>query len=560
MLRFSALLALIACAANSLQAQLLQGTVVDSAARRPVAGSIVMALDAGGASVARTITNQRGGYRLTVPATARIIRVLHIGFRPSGAAVPAFVNGAAQLDVTLSLLGTVLDVIEVHDNPNCTVRPDRAQALALWEQARQGLLAMVVAREAMPARLKRLRYERTMDGTSDRIVRQEVTVDMVTGAARTFQASRSAQEFVRDGFVDQRTAMWTYYAPDADVMLEDAFFAGYCFRVMEPQRSHAGQVGVGFAVAKHRAGNVDIDGAFWIDTTARALTSIEFRYVGLEKQMERYRPGGRVEFREMSNGLVLIDRWALRLLAVRLDTSYVERERARNLGSALQAQERATFEVHETGGELASATWPDGVRWHASLGSLQLEAQMQAGGAAIGTAVSLEHTNYRARVDSSGTLVFNDLLPGPYRLIVHDTLLAQIGVTLKTPVEFVAARDSVYHASWIVPTAWDYALSLCREPKSNSSVAFFAYITTATGIPVSDGEVKEMRKLSLETAQWSATAFGGPPDVGGRYFSCWRYDRVDTVQIWVRRPGKQPALTLKALAGRVNVVRIVLPP
>ncbi|MEQ1692425.1 MAG: DUF2809 domain-containing protein [Gemmatimonas sp.] len=546
----------------SLGAQSLQGTVVDSASRRPVAGSIVLVLDASGTSVARTVTNTRGQYRVSLPDNATRVRVLHIGFRPSAAVLPPTVSGVARLDVALALLTTVLEAIDVRDNANCAVRRDRAQALALWEQARQGLLAMIVAREAIPAQLKRLRYERLLDGPGNRIVSQEVVVDSTTGATRPFQAARSARDFVQLGFAEDSAGVRSYYAPDADVMLEDAFFMGYCFRVMPEDRSHPGLVGVGFSAAKHRAPNVDIDGAFWMDTSARVLSRIEFRYVGLDPKLDAYRPGGRVEFREMPNGIVSIDRWALRLVAMRVDTVYVVRDPSMRRNRDVVPEERARFEVHESGGELANARWEDGTSWQASLGTLRLDARTHDGGVAIGTDISLEHTNYRGVVDSTGLLVFSDLLPGPYRTIVHDPVLAQIDVTLKTPIEFRAVRDSVHTAMLDVPTAYDYARSLCPPERLPAlrPVAFFVYVTTPGGQPVSDLEIKEMLKRPLDVPEWKSTAFGGKTDKSGRYFSCWRFAPDDMVQIWVRQGNNRPQVTLQKMSERVNAVRIVFSP
>lgn len=559
---YAAVLLCVVFHTTTLGAQLLQGTVVDSASQRPVPGSIVLALDASGTSVARTLTNQRGQYRLTLPDGATRLRVLHIGFRPSIAPLPPTVNGVARLDVTVALLKTVLDVVDVRDNANCAVRRDRAQALALWEQARQGLLAMIVGREAMPAHLKRLRFQRIMEGTGNRIASQEVQVDSVTGASRTFQAVRSAREFVQLGFVEDSAGVRSYYAPDAEVMLEDAFFLGYCFRVMPTDRLHVGLVGVGFSAAKHLVPNVDIDGAFWMDTSARVLTSIEFRYVGLDSRLEQYGSGGRVEFREMPNGIVLIDRWALRLIAVRLDTAYVVRDPSMRRNRDVVLEERARFEVHESGGELATASWPDGTAWQASLGTLRLVAHTHARLPAVGTDLSLEHTDYRGTVDSSGVLELHDLLPGPYRVIVHDTVLAPVNVTLKTPIMFRAVRDSLHAVALDVPTAYDYARSLCPPERTlaNRPVAFFVLVTTPEGQPVADVEIKEMITRPLDTPAWNSTAFGGKADKAGRYFSCWRFALDDTVQIWVRRGSEQPQLTLRKMTGQVNAVPIVVPP
>ena len=48
-----------------------------------------------------------------------------------------------------------------------------------------------------------------------------------------------------------------------------------------------------------------------------ALRDLEFRYVGLDKQVSALAPGGRLSFREVANGITLVDRWALRLVSGR---------------------------------------------------------------------------------------------------------------------------------------------------------------------------------------------------------------------------------------------------
>src|SRR6185437_9181742 len=104
---------------------------------------------------------------------ARRIRVVRIGFRPRDLALPAG-QADVRLDIDLPLLPTLLEPVAVRANPRCPLRTDRAAAFALLEQARAGLLASVVEREASPARLVRLAFDRSIDAASGRIVRQSV--------------------------------------------------------------------------------------------------------------------------------------------------------------------------------------------------------------------------------------------------------------------------------------------------------------------------------------------------------------------------------------------------
>ena len=49
-------------------------------------------------------------------------------------------------------LPNLIQAVHVIANSRCRVRKDRAEALGLWEQARAGLLATIVAREENPAK------------------------------------------------------------------------------------------------------------------------------------------------------------------------------------------------------------------------------------------------------------------------------------------------------------------------------------------------------------------------------------------------------------------------
>ena len=75
-----------------------------------------------------------------------------------------------------------------------------------------------------------------MDGVSDRIASQSVTLDSTSRSTSSFSAVRSATEFVQAGFVSDGNGGATFYAPDAEALLDDAFIAGYCFRLVKADR------------------------------------------------------------------------------------------------------------------------------------------------------------------------------------------------------------------------------------------------------------------------------------------------------------------------------------
>jgi hypothetical protein len=438
----------LALVARQAGAQQIRGVVRDSVSRIPIPGAVVSALDSAGQPRARSITDERGAYVLVAGADAHRLRIVRLGFRPVDVDLPAGRSGEVSADILMRSIPFQLQPIRVTADNSCPKRGDRADALALLEQARAGLLATVVARSARPAQMKRLRIKRRMLGNSPIAARQQVRVETVPSTVAAFGAATSATNFVRQGFAAGGDSSATFFAPDADVLLDDEFAAGYCFRIMDRNKARPHQVGLGFRAADSRPGRVDVDGALWIDTVARSLVDIEFAYVGLEPDLYAYEPGGHVEFRTMTNGVVLIDRWFLRLVGDEPDT----------------VNARTSHPVvAEVGGELAHVTWDDGSVWDAALGTVRLTVRSKRGALLVGVTVRLDDTDYRATTDASGVVEFRDLAPGPYVAELEDHRLESLGVRAGTSLKLVAARGTVKVLKFTTPTAEDFVIDRCGK-------------------------------------------------------------------------------------------------
>jgi hypothetical protein len=429
---------LVACVAAPAAAQELHGTVMDSASRRPIGSAVLVLVDEAGVAHARTITNDRGQYRVAVPAEVRAIRALQIGFRARELPLsPA----TAELDIAMLVIPTLLEKVTVQAARACPRRDDSQSALALLEQARAGLLATIVAAESNPATMKLLRYERMMDGTSDRVNRQVVHIDSIAGKKKSFEAASSAADFVRDGFSRDSAGSRTLFGPDAEVLLDDAFANAYCFRLVNGERGRPHQVGLGFAAADHQRGRTDLDGALWIDTLARRLVDIDFQYEGLKLPVSAPKPGGRVHFHEMPNGMVVIDSWALVLSVVRIDTT----------GDFLHRIIRQHFDLNEIGGDVARAVWSDGRAWRGPLGTVRLKVVTGEGEPERGVQVRLGESDYVASPDANGDLEIPDVLPGPYTVNMIDTSVAAAGTVVGSPLKVIALRDSIFQGVVVSP-------------------------------------------------------------------------------------------------------------
>lgn len=472
---------------QSLIAQVVHGTVSDSVSRQPISGAVVMLLDSpGGTVLARDITGERGEYRISLSRGARSLRVVRIGFEPLERSLAEAAAADLSLDITMVPFTTTLATIRITDKSNnCPRSADRAAGFAFWDQARAGLLNTIVARKANPMSVHRLYFSRALSGENGSTKSFVVSEDSSESAKTSFTSSRSASDLVRRGFAGDTGVVGYMFGPDEDLFVDEAFAQGYCFRVAEPDKARPTQVGVAFSAADFRKGRVDIDGTLWIDTVARALRDVEFRYVGMPQIAEQFHPGGAISFATAANGVVFIDRWSLRLIGNAPYPVYSPNCRA---GCGMHD----SFYPAENGAEVSHATWRAGRRWDARLGTLSIRAETSAGGPAAGTVVELPNSPYHAKTDSSGAARILDLLPGPYALKVRDPRLTELGILLPTSIKFVAARDSVVQLTLAVPTVEDFAVSECqgnRQWTTTDSTYLLGRVVDADRKPVADARV-----------------------------------------------------------------------
>ena len=332
----------------------------------------------------------------------------------------------------LAGLPTLLEAVSVNDQPQCSRRSDRAAALALWEQARAALLATVVARESQPPLITGITYDRALDRRG-RIMRQRVHHDSLP-TTRPFIAARPVTEFRDEGYADGTTGQRTYYAPDADVLLDPAFGDGHCFSLREDMDKHAGQIGLAFEPARNRAGIIDINGVMWLDVAAPALRTLEFRYTNVERVVADAQAGGFISFRTANNGLTVIDRWNLHLPSV--EAVGPARQRAEGpserLGptSAPKCQgvcvpENQTrwrvIDIHDVGAVIAAAMWPDGSEWQSTLGTFKGQAVRPESTIGVGgVLVWLMGSDDSTRTAPDGSFELKHVLPGPYPLFAAE--------------------------------------------------------------------------------------------------------------------------------------------
>ena len=325
------------------------GTVVRAGDGAPVAGALISVLDSAGSHVVATaVTGARGTFRVALASVeARVrVRVLRIGQRPFLAG-PFDPTASAAVRLSVPQQPVALRPVLTRADARCVAARDGGALLA--ELLGDIRTALELSRrradnERSLARFRTYTEVRDLDG---RVTERVAEVVEEGESSRPF-TSVSLDSLVRDGYVVPDGDGAVYRAPDAEVLLSDAFLEGHCFRVTEGQGSDSAQVGVAFAPRGRLGGRVEVEGTLWLDAASRTLERLDYRYVGLSPVLVRTPQGGRLEFSRLADGLVLVSRWEIRMprltVVRRIDLGSL---RGR---STMQQPHVATMQV--TGGEV----------------------------------------------------------------------------------------------------------------------------------------------------------------------------------------------------------------
>ena len=168
-------------------------------------------------------------------------------------------GAAAFHDLVVPVQAIALDNITVEGERRCVLRPEGGLDVArVWEEARKALAAAAFTDETSVYRYVTMKYERDLD-TDARTVTNEQRNFSDLMQRQTF-VSRPVEELMADGFVQEEEDGTYYYAPDANVMLSDAFLDTHCLRVRDGEDETAGLIGLAFEPVEGRRGHIDIRG------------------------------------------------------------------------------------------------------------------------------------------------------------------------------------------------------------------------------------------------------------------------------------------------------------
>ena len=472
--------------ARPVAAQRVIGVVRDSASGDAVAGAVVTLRDSAGAMLSQTITGGAGKFAAPVVGRVRRLTLVRIGFHP--VSIPLIISYPhADTTITLAMgaLPTLLAAVDVVDEPGCRRRDDRAAAFALWEQARAALLATIVARKSSPPALTFIHYDQRRDAEGKHIISQ--MIEHENGASnRPFLAARPPEEFSKVGYVAANGDELLYYAPDADGLLDPAFASSHCFSLDRGANRPAGQIGLAFEPARRHDGIVDIAGTIWIDTSARQLRSIEFKYDRLPAAAtSTANPGGAVDFRT-ANGVAVINRWNVHVPEV----EHIVARSSYDLGGTRSR----VLAIHDIGDVITTAAWPDGTQWKLPLATVRGTVHGTSDGKAVANArVWLGGTDDTARTAPDGSFRLTRVFPGPYSLFAGDSIVASTGRAENAPRRIEVDSADVDGLAIQLPSTDAFMRQTCdslgipnRRGTDRLTVFVLGLVTLSDGTPAGD--------------------------------------------------------------------------
>jgi hypothetical protein len=404
------------------RAQSVVGKLVSAGDGAPIPGAMVRLLDSGEVERGWALTGSDGGFHVdSVPPGKYRVEVERIGFetwRSAVVGVPA--TGALRRTFRVPVRPVELGAIRVEGSARgeCRTRSEEGPALAaVWSEVRKALERTRRTEEQEGDRFQLRRYDRFLDRDL-----QVVKEDAVSGSkvGRATYRSVPVDTLMQRGFASSVPGGGLdVHAPDAPVLLSDAFGATHCFRLVPGPDSGRGQVGLAFAPTRDRR-VPEVEGTLWVDTATAHLRSLTFRYIHLDEPYPDSLAHGRLEYRALPGGEWVVDRWWIRLPSV------VERRElaGRSPSPDLLYGTRVQFEVatwQEFGGELVRAQTSQHVAVASHQGQIGGTVRDSAGGRRVAYArVRLAGTHLATRADARGRFLFPSVTPGRYRVVADD--------------------------------------------------------------------------------------------------------------------------------------------
>lgn len=544
------LLALALCLPHPLHAQIVSGQLLNGENHLPLEGAMVV-LRGGAGEVAAVLSNASGRFILRAPSpgtyTVRADRIGHASTFSDTIFLAA--GDTVNLRLVAEVRAIQLEGLEVSGEARCDVRPEAGRVVAtVWEEARKALAAAALTDEEGLYRYRTIRSLRELDERGRRVLSEQRRASQ--GFLRSPFESLPAEELVTEGFMRPDAEGDLYFAPDARVLLSDAFLDTHCLAIRPGEGDAEGLLGVAFEPVAGRE-VPDIRGVVWVDPTSGELRHVDYTYENLDTALRHEMVGGRVAFQGLPDGTWIVRDWRIRMPNAALAPDY------------RGGRQLILTGIREVGGEVA--------RVQDQAGRTILEAQratlagvvLDSTGVAplVGARVEIVGTQASAVTASDGSFQIPGLSEGVFSVTFTHPQLPRLGPD-EGIAEVALHPGEVTSLTLVSPSLSSLLAAACGDDRpQDSAVLTGLALDGETGVPLAGATIRVLwtdyrfrgtNVVGAGGGQWR-TVLGvqdeglqGVSDARGRYLAC-----AVPVDHPLRLEGEAGGLTSGVLALRV---------
>ena len=412
--------------------QAIRGTISEEGTLEPIGGAFVTLLDGAGERVAGGLSRDDGSFLIDVeePGTYRV-RAERIGFESTESILVDVAEGRiSEIELLAPTRAIVIQGVEVEGGRRCDMRPEQGrETLALWEEAKKALDVALWADDDGRFVYDLRSWTRRYGRNGRRLVSERV--DRRTHVGRHAFRSVSPESLAEEGFVQGSVEEGQFYfAPDAGVLLSEAFLGTHCFEAV--QRDD--RLGLEFSPVPGRDLS-EVSGTLWFERGTSRLESLEYSYVNVAEAADD-RFGGDVVFEELPGGAWIVREWEIRMPVL---TGVV----------TLSGATRVTVDgVEAAGGEVVEVREAEEILPLGTSGVTDGEIRgtvvdSTTGGVLEDAVVFISGTNRSARTDEEGNFHLTSVPGGLYTLLVNHPRISELGITSPAvPVEVQSREET----------------------------------------------------------------------------------------------------------------------
>ena len=546
---------LIGGLAPAADGQVVRGRLLDIDGSTGIGGAMMSLVDDRNRQFGRVLTRESGLFQLSAEAVGRLrIRADRIGYATT---YSDYFDLSATDTITIEVVARVEAVslagIEAEAESRCRVRPEEGLAVTrVWDEARKALEAAAWTQERGYYRYEMMSVKRLMDRDNRKVISEDRSYG--GGYRQSPYVSRPAEELIEEGFARLTPVESVYWAPDAAVLLSDAFLDTHCFRVRVDQNRSPGLIGLAFEPVPGR--NLpEISGTLWISPTTSELEWLDFNYenLNLPSALLAGPIGGKVEFEALPNGTWIVDSWRIRMPRSRRATNALT-GRVESVLDGLTVQGGDVLRVHGNQGTVLEADRGGRI---AGMVFDSLRTGLP------GARVYIEGTGIEVFTGRDGRFELTHLESGIYSVTFsHPYLDRYAFVPEPFEVEVVDGARTPAQINFVAPTVGRVVDNLCRDVERPDDTAnipgggalrnhgiLVGQVTDSTGAAMPGMVVRVVSRdfdinqdvsassVVTRTLRAGHSGVAATTNASGFYRACWV--PVDTsLRVAVLRPGE----------------------